>query len=90
MAAETRDDLQRTGPLLLAVLVALVLFGRAPRRRALLFAMLLGLALVLVPTRLVPAGWPPGISWRGSVTPRRTYLSKTVLPLSPRMLPPLP
>ena len=45
--------------LLLAVLVALVLFGRAPRRRALLVAVLLGLALVLVPTRLVPPGWPP-------------------------------
>jgi competence protein ComEC len=45
--------------LLLTVLVALVLFGRAPRRRALLFAVLLGLALVLVPTRLVPPGWPP-------------------------------
>ncbi|MDT7615572.1 MAG: competence protein ComEC, partial [Pseudonocardiales bacterium] len=48
------------GALLLAVvLVLLVLFGRSPRRRALLFAVLLGLALVLVPTRLAPPGWPP-------------------------------
>lgn len=45
--------------LLLAVLVGLVLLGRAPRRRALLLAALLGLALVLVPTRLAPPGWPP-------------------------------
>ncbi|QJY50674.1 ComEC/Rec2 family competence protein [Pseudonocardia broussonetiae] len=48
------------GALLLAVaLVVLVLFWRARRGRALLLAVLLGLALVLVPTRVVPPGWPP-------------------------------
>jgi len=48
------------GALLLTVLVLVVLmFARAPRRRALLLAVLLGLALVLVPTRLVTPGWPP-------------------------------
>jgi competence protein ComEC len=48
------------GALLLAgVLVVLVLLGRSPRRRALLLAVGLGLVLVLVPTRLVPPGWPP-------------------------------
>jgi competence protein ComEC len=45
--------------LLAGVLVVLVLLGRSRRRRALLFALVLGLALVLVPTRLVPPGWPP-------------------------------
>jgi competence protein ComEC len=48
------------GALLLAgLLVLLVLVGRNRRSRAVLLAVLLGLALVLVPTRLVPPGWPP-------------------------------
>lgn len=45
--------------LLLAVIGVLWWLGRSPRRRAVLLAVLLGLALVLVPTRLVPPGWPP-------------------------------
>ncbi|WP_300008999.1 ComEC/Rec2 family competence protein [Pseudonocardia sp.] len=45
--------------LLAAVLAVLVLFWRLPRGRAVLVAVLLGLALVLVPTRLAPPGWPP-------------------------------
>ncbi len=45
--------------LLAAAMLLLVLVGRSPRRRALMLALLLGLALVLVPTRLVPPGWPP-------------------------------
>jgi len=40
----------------------LVLCWRARRGRALLVAVLLGLALVLVPTRVVPPGWPP-VDW---------------------------
>ncbi len=48
------------GGLLLAVVVlGLLVLGRSPRFRALLVAVLLGLALVLVPTRVVPPGWPP-------------------------------
>jgi competence protein ComEC len=51
------------GGLLLAAVVVLVLvLGRSPRFRALLAAVLLGVALVLVPTRVVPPGWPP-IGW---------------------------
>lgn len=45
--------------LLLAVIGVLWWLGRSPRRRALMLAVSLGLALVLVPTRLVPPGWPP-------------------------------
>ncbi|WP_132432750.1 DNA internalization-related competence protein ComEC/Rec2 [Pseudonocardia endophytica] len=49
-----------TGSLLLAgVLLVLVLLARHRRIRALLVAVLLGLMLVLVPTRVVPPGWPP-------------------------------
>ncbi|GAA2550667.1 ComEC/Rec2 family competence protein [Pseudonocardia hydrocarbonoxydans] len=47
------------GLLLTLVLAVLVLCWRARRGRALLVAVLLGLALVLVPTRVVPPGWPP-------------------------------
>jgi competence protein ComEC len=45
----------------LIALVALVLLGlaRSPRWRALLLAVALGLALVLVPTRVAAPGWPP-------------------------------
>ncbi|WP_425570513.1 ComEC/Rec2 family competence protein [Pseudonocardia adelaidensis] len=53
-----RDGLP--GAVLLGVLVlGLLWFGRSPRWRALLLAVALGLALVLVPTRVVPPGWPP-------------------------------
>ncbi len=45
--------------LLIAVVVVLFMTGRYPRPRAVLLAVLLGLAVVLVPTRLVPPGWPP-------------------------------
>ena len=49
-----------TGALLLAgVLLALAALARIPRVRALLLAVLVGLALVLIPTRVVPPGWPP-------------------------------
>jgi competence protein ComEC len=49
-----------TGGLLLAAgVLALLLFGRSPRFRAVLAAVLVGLALVLVPTRVVEPGWPP-------------------------------
>ncbi|MDQ4116966.1 MAG: MBL fold metallo-hydrolase, partial [Actinomycetota bacterium] len=49
-----------TGALLLGgVLLALVVLARHRRVRALLLAVLVGLALVLVPTRVVPPGWPP-------------------------------
>ncbi len=48
------------GAVLLALLaLALLWFARSPRRRVLLLAVVLGLALVLVPTRVVPPGWPP-------------------------------
>jgi competence protein ComEC len=48
------------GAVLLGLLaLALLWFGRSPRWRALLLAVTLGLALVLVPTRVVPLGWPP-------------------------------
>ncbi|OLT07005.1 competence protein ComEC [Pseudonocardia sp. CNS-004] len=48
------------GAVLLGLLVlGLLWFGRFPRWRALLLAVALGLALVLVPTRIVPPGWPP-------------------------------
>ncbi|TWF75770.1 competence protein ComEC [Pseudonocardia hierapolitana] len=48
------------GAVLLGLLVlGLLWFGRSPRWRALLVAVALGLALVLVPTRIVPPGWPP-------------------------------
>ncbi len=45
--------------LLTAVLVGLLLLARSRRFRALLVAVALGLALVLVPTRIVTPGWPP-------------------------------
>jgi competence protein ComEC len=45
--------------LLVAALAVLALVWRWRSGRALLVAVLLGLALVLVPTRLVPVGWPP-------------------------------
>jgi competence protein ComEC len=48
------------GAVLLGLLaLGLLWFGRSPRWRALLVAVALGLALVLVPTRIVPPGWPP-------------------------------
>ncbi|WP_433556241.1 ComEC/Rec2 family competence protein [Pseudonocardia xinjiangensis] len=48
------------GAVLLGVLVlVLLVLGRSPRSRAVLLAVLLGLALVLVPTRIAPPGWPP-------------------------------
>jgi competence protein ComEC len=48
------------GAVLLAALVlVLLVLGRSPRFRAVLAAVLLGLALVLVPTRIAPPGWPP-------------------------------
>lgn len=48
------------GALLLAgVLLGLLAMGRVPRLRALLLAALVGLLLVLVPTRFVTPGWPP-------------------------------
>lgn len=64
-AAAVPDGVQRwpggaAGGVLLAVLlVAALLFLRAPRIRALAAAILLGLLLVLVPTRFVTPGWPP-------------------------------
>ncbi len=45
--------------LLTGVLLVLLALGRRPRIRAVLLAILLGLLLVLVPTRVVPPGWPP-------------------------------
>ncbi|MCX6463882.1 MAG: ComEC/Rec2 family competence protein, partial [Pseudonocardiales bacterium] len=45
--------------LLVGALVVLAVVWRARRGRAVLVAVLLGLALVLVPTRVVPVGWPP-------------------------------
>ncbi|MGI9001775.1 MAG: ComEC/Rec2 family competence protein [Pseudonocardia sp.] len=45
--------------LLTALVLALLMLGRWPRPRAMLLAVLLGLALVLVPTRLATPGWPP-------------------------------
>ncbi|MBW0106297.1 DNA internalization-related competence protein ComEC/Rec2 [Pseudonocardia sp. KRD291] len=45
--------------LLTGVLLLLLALGRRPRIRALLLAILLGLLLVLIPTRVVPPGWPP-------------------------------
>ncbi len=48
------------GGLLLATAVLLIMvLARSARWRALLCALLLGLAAVLVPTRLLPPGWPP-------------------------------
>jgi DNA internalization-related competence protein ComEC/Rec2/DNA polymerase III delta subunit len=48
------------GGVLLALAVLMLLrVGRSPRGRPVLVAALLGLALVLVPTRVVPPGWPP-------------------------------
>ncbi len=49
-----------TGALLLTgILLVLLVLARIRRVRALLLAVLVGLALVLVPTRVVPPGWPP-------------------------------
>lgn len=45
--------------LLAALVLVLLVLGRSPRSRAVLLAVALGLALVLVPTRIVPPGWPP-------------------------------
>ena len=47
------------GLLLAAAVLALLLFGRWPRFRSLLAAVVAGLALVLVPTRVIEPGWPP-------------------------------
>jgi competence protein ComEC len=48
------------GAVLLGVVVlVLLVLGRSPRWRTLLLAVALGLALVLVPTRVAPPGWPP-------------------------------
>lgn len=49
--------------LLTGVLVVLLAMGRVPRLRALLLALLIGLLVVLVPTRFAPPGWPP-TGWR--------------------------
>ncbi|MFP5022262.1 ComEC/Rec2 family competence protein [Pseudonocardia phyllosphaerae] len=49
--------------LLTGMLVVLLAMGRVPRLRALLLAALIGLLLVLVPTRFVTPGWPPPV-WR--------------------------
>ncbi|MFC7659267.1 ComEC/Rec2 family competence protein [Pseudonocardia benzenivorans] len=46
--------------LLVAVIVVVGVLTRSRRVRALLLAVLVGLLLVLVPTRVVPVGWPPG------------------------------
>ncbi|BBG03488.1 hypothetical protein PSA01_19370 [Pseudonocardia saturnea] len=52
------------GALLLAgILLALLAMGRVPRLRAVLIALLVGVLIVLVPTRFVPPGWPPA-GWR--------------------------
>ncbi len=51
------------GLLLAAALAGLVLLGRSRRWRAVLVAAVLGAALVLVPTRVLPPGWPP-TGWR--------------------------
>lgn len=45
--------------LLAVVVVVLLVLLRRRRPRAVLCAVLLGLGLVVVPTRLVPPGWPP-------------------------------
>ena len=45
--------------LLVAVIVVLAVVVRSRRLRALLAAVLVGLLLVLVPTRVVTPGWPP-------------------------------
>jgi competence protein ComEC len=45
--------------LLAAALLVVVLLARLRRVRVLLVAVVLGVALVLVPTRFVPVGWPP-------------------------------
>ena len=50
------------GVLLAAIVLALVVLGRSPRWRAVLAALLLGVALVWVPTRVLPPGWPP-VGW---------------------------
>jgi competence protein ComEC len=47
------------GLLLAAVVLVLLLLARSRRWRALLAAAVLGLAVVLVPTRILPPGWPP-------------------------------
>jgi len=47
------------GLLLTVVVLALLALCRWRRARAMLLAMTLGLAVVLVPTRLAPPGWPP-------------------------------
>ncbi len=47
------------GLLLGGVVVVVLLAVRSPRWRVLLAAVVLGTAVVLVPTRLVPPGWPP-------------------------------
>jgi competence protein ComEC len=47
------------GLLLAGVLAVLLLLARSRRWRALLVAAGLGLAVVLVPTRIAPPGWPP-------------------------------
>lgn len=49
-----------TGALLMvATFGGLAVVARSPRRRAVLLALLLGGALVLVPTRIASPGWPP-------------------------------
>lgn len=45
--------------LLVGLSIVVIGLVRAPRTRPLVVAAVLGLALVLVPTRLIPPGWPP-------------------------------
>jgi competence protein ComEC len=45
--------------LMVGALGLLALVGRARRRRAVLLAALAGATVVIVPTRLIPPGWPP-------------------------------
>jgi competence protein ComEC len=45
--------------LLAGILLVLLVFFRSPRWRALLLAILVGLLLVLIPTRVREPGWPP-------------------------------
>ena len=58
-AAVPWPDGMSGGLLLAAVVVLLLVLGRVRRFRALLAAMSVGVALVLVPTRVVSPGWPP-------------------------------
>src|SRR6185312_2026900 len=45
--------------LMLGAMVGVAVVARSRRRRAVLLAALAGVTVVIVPTRLVPPGWPP-------------------------------